>query len=85
MPLTAQYTWKETDAITEISIPLKGIPKTKVDIYGELPLWGFLTPSASSNCNALLSFTRPTSHEHYHGTNYLQCAVSWSRSTSPPI
>lgn len=35
MPITPEYTWAESDATIRVEVPLKGQPKSKVDIFGE--------------------------------------------------
>lgn len=37
MPLTAEYTWSESEKAIQLQVPLKGQAKSKVDLFGELP------------------------------------------------
>ena len=35
MPLTATYTWVESESTVQLQVPLKGQPISKVDVFGE--------------------------------------------------
>lgn len=35
MPLTAEYTWVESETMIQLQVPLKGQAKAKVDVFGE--------------------------------------------------
>ena len=39
MPISAEYSWSETDTELEVSVPLKGSAASKVDVFGRSPCY----------------------------------------------
>lgn len=35
MPLTAEYTWAESETTVQLQVPLKGQSRSKLDVFGE--------------------------------------------------